>query len=71
MVELTDELIPGCDRDLVKPLHDRIAERYENIFLNTRVTRIEAESDGLRAHFEAIDTVEGDLRFPSASPASD
>ena len=31
VVELLDQLIPGCDPDLVKPLHKRISERYEAI----------------------------------------
>ena len=33
MVELLDQLIPGCDPDLVKPLHKRISGRYEGIHL--------------------------------------
>ena len=37
VVELTKTLIPGCDRDLVKPLEKRIAARYEAIMLGTRV----------------------------------
>jgi dihydrolipoamide dehydrogenase len=52
VVELTDELIPGCDRDLVKPLQQRIAKRYQNIFLGTRVTRVASKPDGLQAFFE-------------------
>ncbi len=55
VVELTDELIPGCDRDLVKPLQKRIAQRYENIWLGTRVARVEARPDGLHAFFEGGD----------------
>ncbi len=52
VVELTDELIPGCDRDLVKPLQARIAKRYENIFLGTKVVRVESQSGALRVFFE-------------------
>jgi dihydrolipoamide dehydrogenase len=52
VVELTKTLIPGCDRDLVRPLAKRIASRYEAIMLGTGVTRLEAEADGIRAHFE-------------------
>ena len=37
MVELTDQLIPGCDPDLVKPLHKHVEERYEAIMLSTKV----------------------------------
>ena len=52
VVELTGELIPGCDRDLVKPLQKRIAERYEAIMLDTRVAAIEAQKSGLKVSFE-------------------
>ena len=37
VVEMLDQLIPGCDPDLVKPLQRRIAKRYEAIHLGTRV----------------------------------
>jgi dihydrolipoamide dehydrogenase len=52
VVELTKTLIPGCDRDLVKPLEKRIGGRYESIMLGTRVTRMEAKRDGIVVHFE-------------------
>jgi dihydrolipoamide dehydrogenase len=51
VVELADQLIPGCDPDLVKPLHKRISGRYEAIHLSTKVERIEAGEDGLEAIF--------------------
>jgi len=51
VVELADQLIPGCDPDLVKPLHKRIAERYAAIHLETRVESIEAQEDGLHVAF--------------------
>ena len=52
VVELTKTLIPGCDRDLVRPLQKRIGARYESIMLGTRVTGVEAVGDGLRVSFE-------------------
>ena len=48
MVELMDQLIPGCDLDLLKPLHKRISGRYEAIHLETKVESVEAGEDGLR-----------------------
>jgi dihydrolipoamide dehydrogenase len=42
MVELLDQLIPGCDPDLVKPLQKRISSRYEAIHLGTKVESVEA-----------------------------
>ena len=37
VVELTEGLLPGADRDLVKPLHKRLEDLYENIYLGTKV----------------------------------
>ena len=61
VVELMDQLIPGCDADLVKPLHARIKKWYENIFLKTKVSKIEAEEAGLRVFFEGEGAPESDL----------
>ena len=52
VVELMDQLIPGADKDLVKPLHNRIAKRYEAIYLKTKVSKIEAKKEGLLVVFE-------------------
>ena len=61
VVELMDQLIPGADADLVKPLHQRIAKQYENIFLKTKVAKIEAQDDGLKVSFEGEGAPESDL----------
>jgi dihydrolipoamide dehydrogenase len=55
VVELSDQLIPGCDGDLVEPLHRRLRERYETVRLCTRVESIEASDAGLLARFATID----------------
>ncbi|WP_292978011.1 dihydrolipoyl dehydrogenase [Paracoccus sp. UBA5162] len=52
VVELMDQIIPGADKDIVKPLHNRIKGRYENIFLKTKVTGMEALKSGLKVTFE-------------------
>jgi dihydrolipoamide dehydrogenase len=51
-VELSDGLMPGADRDLVRPLQKRIEKRYERILLKTKVARLEALPAGLRASFD-------------------
>ncbi|MCC6208578.1 MAG: dihydrolipoyl dehydrogenase [Gammaproteobacteria bacterium] len=51
VVELADGLIPGADRDLVRPLHKRIEQRYEAIHLKTRVAGIEPRATGLLVSF--------------------
>jgi dihydrolipoamide dehydrogenase len=52
VVELTDTLMPGCDRDLVRPLEKRIKARYEAIMTGTRVTAIKALKGGIKVSFE-------------------
>jgi dihydrolipoamide dehydrogenase len=52
VVELLPALIPGCDKDLVRPLQKRIAGRYENIMLGVSVSKMEATDDGIRVSFE-------------------
>jgi len=61
VVELTDGLMPGCDRDLVRPLEKRIAKRYEKILVKTKVTKIAAEKEGLRVTFEGEGAPEAQL----------
>ena len=52
VVELMNQLIPGADADLVRPLAKRIEKRYEKIYLGTKVTKLEARKDGLYATLE-------------------
>jgi dihydrolipoamide dehydrogenase len=55
VVEFADGLIPAADRDVVKPLQKRIEKRYQAIYLKTKVTKLEALTEGLRATFEGAD----------------
>ena len=52
VVELTDGLIQGCDRDIVRPLHKRMEKRFENIWLGTKVLKLETKKEGILVHFE-------------------
>ena len=52
VVELTDGLIQGCDRDIVRPLYKRMEKRFENIWLGTKVLKLETKKEGILVHFE-------------------
>jgi len=52
VVEFTDGLVQGCDRDLVRPLQKRMEKRFENIMLSTKVAKMEAKKDGIHVSFE-------------------
>ena len=60
VVELSPNLIPGCDTDLVRPLMKRVKKRYENIWLNSKVTAIESLKKGLKVSFEGKGVPESD-----------
>jgi len=52
IVEWMDQIIPGCDKDVVMPLFKRIQKRYKSILLKTKVTKVEAKKEGLWVTFE-------------------
>jgi dihydrolipoamide dehydrogenase len=52
VVELLDQLMPGADPDLVRPLAQRLGKRYAGIHLKVKVAKVEAQKDGLKATFE-------------------
>ncbi len=58
VVELGGQLIPGCDPDLVRPLAKRMEGRFERILLNTGVTGMEAEKDGIHVTTQSGDQTE-------------
>ena len=52
VVELSDGLMPGADRDLIRPFERRLKRRYENIYTGARVTAITPTEKGLVCRFE-------------------
>ena len=58
VIELGDGLIPGCDRDLVKPLHKRMEKRFEKILLKTKVAKLEPKQDGIHVTFDGEQAIE-------------
>jgi dihydrolipoamide dehydrogenase len=52
VVELTETLLPGADRDLVRPLQKRLEGLFESILLKTKVAGLEASKDGIIARLE-------------------
>jgi dihydrolipoamide dehydrogenase len=58
VVEFMDGLIPGCDRDLVRPLQKRMEKRFEKIMLSTKVSKIEVRKEGIYVEFEGENAIE-------------
>ena len=63
VVEFTDGLVQGCDRDLVRPLQKRMEKRFEKIMLSTKVAKMEAKKDGIHVSFEGVN---GNTEAPTA-----
>lgn len=61
IVEMQDQIIPGCDKDLVRPLFQKIKKDYANIYLSTRVANIEALAEGLKVSFDGQSVPESEL----------
>ncbi|NYT46505.1 MAG: NAD-binding protein [Candidatus Methanofishera endochildressiae] len=67
VVELMDQIIPGCDKDLVTPLQRHIKKQYKNIWLKTKVESIVPQDDGLKVTFggdKAPEPKESTGRYP-------
>jgi len=61
VVELMDQIIPGCDKDLVTPLQRRIKKQYKNIWLKTKVANIVPQDDGLKVTFDGENAPEAEV----------
>lgn len=63
VVEMTGGLLPGADRDLVAPLQKRMEKIFAAILLNTTVTGVKEESNGIRVNFDGADVKEKEKVF--------
>lgn len=60
VVELMDQIIPGCDKDLVTPLQRKIKKQYDNLWLKTSVKAMEATETGIKVSMEGKDAPESE-----------
>lgn len=63
VVEMTAGLLPGADRDLVLPLHKRMEKIFDSIMLNTTVTGVKDEGNGIRVSFDGAEVKEREKVF--------
>jgi dihydrolipoamide dehydrogenase len=63
VVELGDQLMPGADPDLVKPLEKRLRARYQQVLLGTKSTGAKVVKDGIRVSFEGKDGAKSEETF--------
>jgi len=63
VVEMTDGLLPGADRDLVVPLNRRLESIFHKIYLKTKVAKVEDTSKGIKATLEGPEVTEKEPVF--------
>ncbi len=63
VVELTDFVLPGVDKDIATPFYKFVQKRYKNIWLSTKVVKAEAKKDGIWVHFEGKDAPKDPVRY--------
>ncbi|TDK23198.1 dihydrolipoyl dehydrogenase [Luteimonas aestuarii] len=61
VVELADQLMPGADKDLVKPLADRLKKQGVSTHLKTKVVEAKAGKKGIEVTFDGDDIPDGKL----------
>lgn len=63
VVELTDFVLPGVDKDIATPFYKFVQKRYKNIWLNTKVVNAEAKQDGIWVQFEGKDAPKDPVKY--------
>lgn len=63
VVEFMDQLLPGADGDLVKPLAKRLGEKFAAIHLQTKVVGVKPQKNGLGVTFEGANAPDGAKLF--------
>ncbi|MFA6207998.1 MAG: dihydrolipoyl dehydrogenase [Candidatus Obscuribacterales bacterium] len=58
VVEMTEGLLPGADRDLVRPLANKLGEMFKAIYLNTKVNNISVTKSGVELEVSGKDVPE-------------
>ena len=63
VIEMTDGLLPGADRDLVKILAKRLEKKFASILLKTKVVELKEQKNGIKVTYEGPDGKSADKLF--------
>ena len=63
VVEFMDQLIPAADKDLIKVFTKSMKSKFDNIMLETKVTKVEAKKDGIHVTFEGKNAPEKPVKY--------
>jgi len=61
VVEFTDFVMPGVDKDIATPFYKFVQKRYNNIWFNTKVVAATASKKGIEVSFEGKDAPEKEM----------
>ena len=61
VIEMKDNILTGVDRDLVRPLQNKIKNQFEAILLNTKLTNIESKGSQIGVTLESLEKKEQKL----------
>lgn len=63
VVEMTDQLVPPADADIIKSFNKQIKGRFESVMLSTKATNVEAKKDGIYVTFEGKNAPEKPVKY--------
>jgi len=63
VVEMLPGLLPGVDKDLVRPLAKKLDARFESILLETKVAEVKAQKNGIKVWLESKSIDKPERRF--------
>jgi len=63
VVEMTDQLVPPADKDVMKSFMKQIKGKFDNIMLNTKAAKVEAKKDGIYVTFEGDKAPEKPVKY--------
>ena len=63
VVEMTDQLVPPADADIMKSFNKQVKGRFENVMLSTKATKVEAKKDGIYVTFEGKGAPEKPVKY--------
>lgn len=63
VVEMTDQLVPPADKDIIKSFNKQIKGKFEKVMLSTKATNVEAKKDGVYVTFEGKNAPEKAVKY--------
>ncbi|RUO80056.1 dihydrolipoyl dehydrogenase [Idiomarina tyrosinivorans] len=63
VVEMTDQLVPPADKDIIKNFMKQIKGKFDNVMLNTKAAKVEAKKDAIHVTFEGKDAPEKPVKY--------